>query len=473
MHSNFPFNDVSQVTQTSEPNSPKLVIAKFGGTSVADFDAMNRCVSIVNNNPDCSVVVTSAPAGITNLLMKLSHESLSIEQKVHAVDEITSKAQAISENLSEYSNVNEKLTALLQQMEALVFNDKMPCSPALRDEVLAFGERIASLLLTACFIKSGVSAVEFDIRQVMRTDDNFSQANPDVSTLSLLCQNRLKPLLFGADVNGIPVVVTQGFIGSTARGETTTLGRGGSDYTAALLSEALLAARCEIWTDVAGVYSTDPRIVSNAYALSELSYDEAAEMANFGAKVLHPATLAPTLRQDIPVFVGSTKAPEKGGTTIVRDCQHEPTFRAITRRREQQLITLHTPKLERASQFIGKVFHILDEQGLSIDLITTSETFISLTLNDYQTSNIARASQRTMAELQKICIVETTPNLDLITVVGNKLHAKQGGAGKIFEVLDGVRVRMICYGANPHNISFLVDADDSTNVIRKLHKHLL
>lgn len=457
----------------SDSQLSNLVVAKFGGTSVADFIAMNRCVAIVNQNPDCALVVTSAPAGITNLLVVLGNGDLSQEQKREAVQDIKGKARDIVGHLSDMHDVTSKLEELLSSIEERAFDEQLASSPVLRDELLSFGERIASLLLTACFVKSGTSALEFDVREVMRTDDHFSAANPDIETLATLCQIKLNPLFGSVTCGQKTVIVTQGFIGKTAWGDTTTLGRGGSDYTAALLSEALKAKRCEIWTDVAGVYSTDPRIVSNAYALPELSYDEAAEMANFGAKVLHPATLAPTLRCDIPVFVGSTRAPEDGGTTIVRDCEHEPTFRAITRRREQQLITLHTPKLERASQFIGKVFHVLDEQGLSIDLITTSETFISLTLHDYQATNVALASKRALAELRAICIVDTTPDLDLITVVGNNLHAQQGGAGKIFEVLDKVRVRMICYGANPHNISFLVDADDSTQVIQQLHEHLM
>ena len=444
-----------------------LVVAKFGGTSVANFEAMQNCVKIVTANRNCKLVVTSAPAGITNHLVELGTKPMPEDDKEVVLDRIKQQVFDIHEQLKDKDSVRSKLDALFAGIQKVVYADGINESPMLQDELLSFGERLASVLLTACFEQAGADALEFDARQIMLTDDNFGAATPDIEQLAEKSAKDLKPLL---DEH---IVITQGFIGKTAWGDTTTLGRGGSDYTAALLSEALSANRCEIWTDVAGVFSTDPRIDDKAYPIAELSYDEAAEMANFGAKVLHPATLAPTLRNDIPVFVGSTRVPEQGGTTIVKDCQFEPTFRAITRRKEQQLVTLHTPKMERSSQFIGKVFTILDQFGLSIDLITTSETFISLTFNAWHATNLAQASSRALAELEKICIVEVTPNLDLITIVGNNLHAKHGGAGKIFEVLETVRIRMISYGANPHNISFLVGQEDSNDVIRELHQHLL
>lgn len=444
-----------------------LVIAKFGGTSVANHEAMQRCADLVKSEINYRLIVTSAPAGITNYLVKLGQNCLDESEVYTIISQIRDIALGIAEYLSQKHDVEERLIKLLSGIEHLVSHEDLTSSLQLQDELFSYGERIASLLLTAVFCETGIDAQEFDVRQVMTTDESFGAANPDINQLLRNTDEHLRPLL------GDKVIITQGFLGRTAQGKTTTLGRGGSDYTAALLAEALGALKCDIWTDVAGVFSTDPRIVKNAYPLSELSFDEAAEMANFGAKVLHPATLAPTLRQNIPVFVGCTAKPELGGTTIVRDCQREPTFRAITRRREQKLITLHTPKLERASQFIGLVFTILDHHGLSVDLITTSETYISLTFNAYHSTNLAESSANALDELREHCIVEIEDDLDLITVVGNHLNIQPGGAGGIFEVLDSVRIRMICYGANPHNISFLVEQDDSTTIVQTLHKHLL
>lgn len=451
----------------SKVRTEDLAIAKFGGTSVADFEAMTRCVSIIKQRHSSCIVVSSAPAGITNHLVELGTGLLGNEAIREVLAHIRKTTDNILERLSAVKVVQSDVEQLLQDIEQLAYHDKLAESPALKDELLSFGERLATVMLTAIFQENDVNAVEFDVRDVLTTDDTFGAANPELDALESHCSEKLVTLVKEH------IVVTQGFIGKTPWGDTTTLGRGGSDYTAALLAEALGAKICEIWTDVAGVYSTDPRIVSDAYALPELSYDEAAEMANFGAKVLHPATLAPTLRQDIPVFVGSTKTPEAGGTTIVRDCQQEPTFRAISRRRGQQLITLHTPKMERSTQFIGRVFHILDEHGLSIDLITTSETYISLTFDNYEGNGQTQRSLKALEALRAICIVDVSPELDLITVVGNNLDAKSGGAGRVFEVLDNIKVRMICYGANPHNISFLVENTTSTAVIQKLHKHLL
>lgn len=444
-----------------------LVISKFGGTSVKNFKSMQNCVKLVTCNQACKVVVTSAPSGITNYLVALGNGGLTHKQRIDIFQQIEQQLLDILIMLVDTNGlIRDRLSIMLNDMRELACDSELNTSPEKQDWLLSYGERFASLLLTQCFIEKGINAVEFDIREILLTDDNHGSATPNTAALGLLAKDLLKPKLENK------LVITQGFLGKTESGKTTTLGRGGSDYTAALLSEALDAEKCEIWTDVAGVYSTDPRIVSEAFPLPELSYDEAAEMANFGAKVLHPATLAPTLRAGIPVFVGSTKEPEKGGTTIVQDCEQEPHYRAITRRREQKLVTLQTPKLLRTNQFIGKVFSVLDRFGLSVDLITTSETSISLTLNASDQTNLASASKGALSELSQICDVEITSGLDLITIVGNKLHQNNGVTSKIFALLEDVSLRMISYGANPHNISFLLDASDSESTIKKLHSGL-
>lgn len=444
-----------------------LVISKFGGTSVKNFKSMQNCVNLVMRNRACKVVVTSAPSGITNNLVALGNGGLTHQQRIEIFQQIEQQLHEILALLVDTNGlISDRLSIMLNDMRELAIDPELNISPEKQDWLLSYGERFASLLLTQCFIEKGVNAVEFDIREILLTDENHGSATPNTAALGLLAKDLLKPKLENK------LVITQGFLGKTESGKTTTLGRGGSDYTAALLSEALDAEKCEIWTDVAGVYSTDPRIVSEAFPLPELSYDEAAEMANFGAKVLHPATLAPTLRAGIPVFVGSTKEPEKGGTTIVQDCEQEPHYRAITRRREQKLVTLQTPKLLRTNQFIGKVFSVLDRFGLSVDLITTSETSISLTLNAGDQTNLASASKGALSELSQMCDVEITSGLDLITIVGNKLHQNNGVTSKIFALLEDVSLRMISYGANPHNISFLLDASDSESTIKKLHSGL-
>ncbi len=444
-----------------------LVVAKFGGTSVKDFDAMENCVKLVMRNPSCRLVVTSAPSGVTDLLVQLSKGGLPAFQRQQVFRQIRDRLTAILTRLVDTNGeIRNQLYRLIVAMEAVAKKPGTATSLALQDELLSYGERFASLLLSQCFVQNGVTAFDFDVRQVMLTDASHQAAIPNTAALGLLCQGDLSKKLTEG------VVVTQGFVGITEQGKTTTLGRGGSDYSAALLSEALGAKRCEIWTDVAGVYSTDPRIVPEAFPLPELSYDEAAEMANFGAKVLHPDTLLPTLRNDIPVFVGATANPGAGGTTIVKDCLEEPFYRAITRRRDQELISLHTPKRLRTSQFIGSVFSLLDKHNLTVDLITTSETSIALTFNASADVNLALAGKAALAEIKNLCTVEVSKGLDLVTVVGNKLHENNGVTSKIFALLSQFNVRLICYGANPHNLSFLVPSGQSKPVIQALHSGL-
>ena len=308
--------------------------------------------------------------------------------------------------------------------------------------------------------------MNFDVRKVLRTDSEFGEAAPQLEEIAKLAQQLLAPEIASA------IVVTQGFVGADVEGRTTTLGRGGSDFTAALLAEALDAESCEIWTDVTGVYTTDPRITEAAHPLPELSFEEAAEMATFGAKVLHPATMEPALRKDIKVFVGSSKEPEKGGTWIVRDCEHEPPYRAITRRKEQVMVTVKTPKMMYAQGFLQQVFSIIAKHKLSVDLVTTSEISVSFTLDNPANSVAQRLNKETIAELETICDVKVEKGYDLVTVVGNNMQTAIGVSSKILAAVSDFNLRMICFGANPHNLSFLVNETDSDDIVRKLHKAL-
>lgn len=444
----------------------KLIVAKFGGTSVATYQAMQNCLAIITQHTVPVVTVLSAPAGVTNHLVALGAEALTDSERQDIIGQIHEKVAAIANQCQEADKLSKSIQQLIAELTEIASHPSAQFNADIKDELLSFGERFSTLLFTQMLIESGREAVNFDVRNIMYTDDDFGQAAPDIDKLKQNAEQLLRPHL------GKHFVVTQGFIGRAPNGKTTTLGRGGSDYTAALLAEALMAERCDIWTDVPGVFTTDPRLVEQAFPLHELSYDEAAEMANFGAKVLHPATLAPTLRNNIPVFVGSSRHPEQGGTLIVKDCQEEPPFRAITRRREQDLVTLQTPKMLRVSKFIGHVFSILDKHGLSIDLITTSETSISLTFNDPENTTLARVNQKAIDDLKVICDVQIEEGLDLITLVGNKLHESSGVSSTIFSALESFRIRMICYGANPHNISFLIAKEDSEAAIQVLHKAL-
>lgn len=443
-----------------------LNVAKFGGTSVANYETMCSCAKIIANNPNTRVVVVSAAAGVTNHLVALANTPLTSVQIDDIVQKITDIELAIVNRLKHPEDVQEKLTVKLEELKALATNEEINFRDDLKDALLSMGERMSSLLFSAVLREFEVPAINFDVRKVLRTNSTFTNASPEVSTIKQLSQSLLLPELAHS------VMVTQGFVGADDQGRTTTLGRGGSDFTAALLAEAIEAETCEIWTDVIGVYTTDPRITDKAKPLPELSFEEAAEMATFGAKVLHPATMEPALRQNIKVFVGSSREPEKGGTWIVRDCDHEPSYRAITRRKDQVMVTVKTPKMMYAQGFLQRVFTIIAKHQLSVDLVTTSEISVSFTLDNPPNTVSEKMNKETLAELTTICDVSVEQGFDLVTVVGNNMHSAAGVSSKIFAAISDFNLRMICFGANPHNLSFVVSNQDSEDVVKVLHNAL-
>ena len=443
-----------------------LNVAKFGGTSLANFAAMQNCAKIIQNNPDTKVVVVSASAGVTNMLVDIAHTAMSKEQIKQKLIEIDSIQQAILQALENSDEVAPKLQQLHTSLSELALHEEVNHRNDLKDALLSHGERMSSLLFSAVLNQFSVKAENFDVRNVLKTDSQFGQAVPNLVQIGIAAKQLMLPTLINT------VLVTQGFVGSDHQGNTTTLGRGGSDFTAALLAEAMNAETCEIWTDVIGVYTTDPRITEAARPLPELSFEEAAEMATFGAKVLHPATMEPALRKNIKVFVGSSREPEKGGTWIVRDCVTEPSYRAITRRKEQVMVTVKTPKMMYAQGFLQKVFTIIAEHKLSVDLITTSEISVAFALENPANSVLERLNQETIEELGQFCDVLVEENYDLVTVVGNNMHSAAGVSSKIFAAVADYNLRMICYGANPHNLSLLVNDSDSKDVVCALHKSL-
>jgi aspartate kinase len=443
-----------------------LTIAKFGGTSVANYETMQNCARIVATNPATRIVVVSASAGVTNLLVSLAHSALTQEQIGEQCQAIADIEFNILRKLKNQGTVAGKLDDLLDEMHNLALHEEILQRSDLKDQLLSMGERMSSLMFSAVLAEENVATINFDVRKVLRTDSEHGAAVPQIDVIAENAQRLLKPEIDNA------IVVTQGFVGADENGRTTTLGRGGSDFTAALLAESLDADVCEIWTDVTGVYTTDPRITAAAHPLPELSFEEAAEMATFGAKVLHPATMEPAVRKNIKVFVGSSKAPEEGGTWILKDCQEEPPYRAITRRKEQVMVTVKTPKMMYAKGFLEQVFAIIAKHKLSVDLVTTSEISVAFTLDNPANSVAQRLNKETIAELETICDVNVEHGYDLVTVVGNHMQTAKGVSSKIFAAVSDYNLRMICFGANPHNMSFLVHEEDSSAIVTSLHHAL-
>lgn len=444
-----------------------FVVAKFGGTSVADYDAMNRSADVVLADPNTRLVVLSASAGVTNLLVSLS-EGLEATERFVKLDALRKIQFDILERLQNPNIIREEVERLLENITTLAEAAALATSSALTDELVSHGELMSTLLFVEIMRERNIQAQWFDVRKVMRTSDRFGRAEPDVEALAELTNQQLAPRLDEG------IVITQGFIGSEAKGRTTTLGRGGSDYTAALLGEALHATRVDIWTDVPGIYTTDPRVVSAAKRIDVIAFEEAAEMATFGAKVLHPATLLPAVRSDIPVFVGSSKDPKAGGTLVCKKTENPPLFRALALRRKQTLVTLHSHNMLHSRGFLAEVFGILARHNISVDLITTSEVSIALTLDTTGSTSTGDTllTQSLLIELSELCRVEVEEDLALVAIIGNKLSRACGVGKEVFGVLDPFNIRMICYGASSYNLCFLVPADQAEQVVQKLHQNL-
>ncbi|EGQ8195083.1 lysine-sensitive aspartokinase 3 [Vibrio parahaemolyticus] len=442
-------------------------VAKFGGTSVANFEAMSRCATIIENNPNTRLVVSSACSGVTNILVELANGVQDQEHRAELLKNLAEIHDSILAQLEDATEASSEVYGILDTVTSLAEAASIQANTKLTDHLVACGELMSTHILAQLMRERGINAVRFDIREVLRTDDNFGRAEPNVEAIAQLAQEKLIPLCLDA------VVITQGFIGSDEEGNTTTLGRGGSDYSAALIAEGVKASGLEIWTDVPGIYTTDPRIAPKASPIPEISFSEASEMANFGAKILHPSTLVPALRHDIPVFVGSSKEPEKGGTWIRHQVESSPLFRALALRCNQTMVTLRSANMFHAYGFLAKVFEILAKHKISVDLITTSEISVSLTLDQTDTSGGApQLPQAAREELEELCKVEVEHDLCLVALIGNKMSERKGYAKQVFGTLEDLNLRMICYGASPHNLCFLVNESVAKQAIQKLHTEL-
>lgn len=444
-------------------------VAKFGGTSVANAAAMNNCADVVLANPATRVVVLSASAGVTNLLVALAQGDLDEAGQEAQLVRLTEIQQAILTELGDPGDLSDLIHGQLGEIRTMARQAHLHTDAELADRIIACGELMSTRLFTELLRQRGVRACWQDARQLLRTDSRFGKASVDLAATRSLCQATLGPLL------GDSLIITQGFIGADGDGRTTTLGRGGSDYSAALLAEALDAGTIEIWTDVPGIYTTDPRLVTRARPIPEISFVEAAEMATFGAKVLHPATLQPAVRQDIPVFVGSSKDPAAGGTWIRASTRTNPLFRAVALRRNQVLVTLHSLNMFHAYGFLAEVFGILARHRISVDLITTSEVSVSLTLDHTgsQSNGEPILGDKVLAELDQLCKVQVETGLALVALIGNRMSEAAGVGSQVFDAIREHNIRMICYGASAHNLCFLVKEDEAGHIVNRLHQELL
>ncbi|RIY34112.1 lysine-sensitive aspartokinase 3 [Psittacicella hinzii] len=446
--------------------SQDYIVAKFGGTSVADYDAMLNCFNIINSNPNVRVVVLSASAGVTNLLIELA-SGCEKEKRKEILEKIKLIQFNIINRLQFPEEIAQRIESCLKQISSLSEAASLSTNDALAAAIVGHGELMSTMIFTHLCKEQGARAEYLDAREVIKTNENFSEATVD---LEQTLQNA--PVVLDLLKEPETKVITQGFIGQETEGKTTLLGRGGSDYSAALFAEIIDAQACHIWTDVSGIYTTDPRIVSNAQRIETISFKEASEMAIFGAKVLHPATILPAVRANIPVFIGNSKDPSSGGTWITKEVVNPPTFRGVAFKRNQSILTISSLKMLGTSGFLSKVFSIFSKYNVVIDCVTTSEVALAVTVDHKQNLNHGSLENPDLlAELNELGSVKIEHNYSLIALIGNKL-SQTSGLTKALQALDNSSFRMVCQGACDYNICFLVPADKADSTITQLHKNL-
>jgi len=440
----------------------EIIVSKFGGSSMRDAIAMHRSAAVADSQKS-SFVLVSATYGTTNLLVELIEEAQSGHwgscEKI--LFNLRENHFEICSQITSDQMISEKVRTHFNELETLARGVSLlrECSPKARDQILSFGERVSSLLFSEAYKKDfpNKKVVLFDIREMLITNDKHNKARPLLEEIEL----RAKRLItFNENV----IYISQGFIGSTLEGATTTLGRGGSDYSAALVAEAISADVLEIWTDVAGIASTDPRICDSAKSIKEISFNEASEMAQYGAKILHPTTLVPAMRKNIPVFVGSSYDPKASGTWIKAQVEEKPLIRAITKRDNQVLLTIKTPKMLDAIGFMGKIFDVFTRHEISVDCVTTSEISVAVSVD-----KSLLGDKSFLFDLEQIGEVSLEKDYSLISLIGNKVLSTAGLGKTLFNSMENINVRMVCLGASAHNFNLLVAHSDSDLAINQLH----
>lgn len=443
---------------------------KFGGTSVGDVAAFERVNHIVSTQIERRpVVVVSAMTKVTDALLAAfetakkgdvaaaiaslgPHFDRHVEVSKHFIPEGSS-------NLfdAELQFARDELSDLLIR----VSRRSLPLS-MLKDAVVSYGEQLSSRLLSEVLKAKGVNARHVDSRRLIVTDDEFGAAQPIWEETAELVGLELQP-----SVDGGEVAVMGGFIAANRAGETTTLGRGGSDYSAALVAAALHASELQIWTDVTGVMTCDPRICGEAKTIPVLSYEEAAELAYFGAKVLHPKTIKPAVDNSIPVRVCNTFEPDAVGTMVLADSAEAPNkIKSIAHKKNITILRITSARMLGSYGFMSALFQVFERFRTVIDVISTSEVSVALTLDN--TGEL----DKIVTELQRLGDVEVEPGYAVICVVGEGLRASTGLASKVFSTIEDINVALVSHGASSVNLTFVVKEEVVPDVIRRLHSAL-
>ena len=446
-----------------------LVVMKFGGTSVEDAKAMRRTTAIVRGRRErglSPVVVVSAMAKVTDQLLAAGAAAgrgdkigaLAIAARLRnrhletAADLLCGERYSAIEKL-----IRHEFDALDDLLRGIAAVGEL--TPRTSDNVVSFGERISSHMVAAALAQDGLNGIQVDARTCIVTDDHFGKAAPQEAAIEARLSELVLPLV---EAGHTPVL--GGFIGATPEGITTTLGRGGSDFTGALVGGGLRAGAIEIWTDVNGIMTTDPRICPDALRVKTISFEEAAELAYFGAKVLHPATILPAVQRSIPVWVLNSRNAQNEGTKITAMAPPcASPFKSIAAKKRLTIIDIVASRMLMTHGYLKSVFDVFDKYRCAIDMVSTSEVSISLSVD---------ANERLpeiCAELGKIADVKLEGHKALICMVGEDIRGRSGISARVFSAIRHVNVRMISQGASEINMSFMIEESDVEEAIRSLH----
>ena len=444
------------------------IVMKFGGTSVADATALENVARIVAAQRERRpVVVVSAMSGVTDALLRsvvIASEG-NVNDAIESLKETFARHQEAAEQLLSHENLQRFLRylrgpiAYIPQQLTRLAND--PASRAeIQDIVVATGEFLSSALLAEVLKERGLNARLVLPIHCIVTNDDFTFATPLMPETFVKTRELLLPLI---EEEVIPVV--GGFIGATLKGDVTTLGRGGSDYTAAILGAALRSEEIQIWTDVTGVLTADPRVVPEAQTIDRLSYSEAAELAYFGAKVLHPKTIQPAIEDRIPVRICNSRAPEARGTLVGPETETSPrTIKAIAHKKGVTTVQITSARMLGAYGFLRALFEVFERHRTVVDVVTTSEVSVSLSLDDDTALPVI------VYELEALGTVRVEKGRAIICVVGEGLRGTPGIAANVFSTIRDINVSLISQGASSINFTFAIEETRVEEAVRRLHE---
>jgi len=447
-----------------------LVVMKFGGTSVEDPAAINRTAAIVAGRVSAGrhpVVVVSAMAKVTDQLLRAASAAsqgdrtgaLAISSRLRSRHRDT--AAALIKNQKDAAAlvtwIDQKFDQLDEVLRGLAAI--LELTPRISDLIVSYGERLSSRMIAAAFCERGIEAAHVDAREIILTDSQFQKAIPLDAAIEKRANEKVRPL-----VNEGKVPVMGGFVGSNEAGITTTLGRGGSDFTGALIGGALAADSIEIWTDVDGIMTSDPRVCPDALRVKVISFEEAAELAYFGAKVLHPATILPAVKKNIPVLVLNSRNPGNEGTRITSLAPHcKSPFKSIAVKKKLSIIDVVASRMLMTHGYLKAIFDVFDRHQCAVDMVSTSEVSVSLTVDSNEKLPLIAA------DLSKLADVKYEGKKALVCMVGEDIRGRNGMAAQVFTAIRHINVRMISQGASEINMSFMIDEEDADEAVRSLH----